>query len=183
MNFKFFNTPIKGLKLIERKIIGDDRGFIERIFCEDNLKEIIFDKNIVQINHSLTKKKAAVRGMHYQIYPYAEKKIISCLKGKIWDVAVDLRKNSSTFLQYYGVILSEDNFKSFLIPEGFAHGFQTLSEKCELIYLHTERYKPDYEKGLNPLDPLIGIKWPLKISQLSERDKNQKILDEKFLGI
>lgn len=183
MNFKFFDTPFQGLKIIERKIIGDERGFIERMFCEDNLKDIIFNKSIVQINHSLTKRKSTVRGMHYQIYPYAEKKIISCLKGKIWDVAVDLRKNSSTFLKYYGVILSEENLKSFVIPEGFAHGFQTISENCELLYLHTERYVPDYEKGLNPMDPIIDIKWPMPISQLSDRDKNQEMLDENFLGI
>lgn len=183
MNFEIINTNFDGLKVIQRIPIGDERGFLERIFCNDTFNHLTGNKNVMQINHSITNKKGTVRGLHYQIDPYSEIKIISCLKGEIWDVALDLRTNSSTYLKYFGIHLTEDNFKSIIIPEGFAHGFQTLKEKCELLYLHTQRYQKDYERGINPIDSAIGIEWPLPITQLSKRDKNHAMIDEKFLGI
>ncbi len=180
---EFCETPLKDLKILKRKPKGDNRGYLERLYCKEVLNPLVNNKNIVQINHTYTEKEFAVRGIHYQNYPYSEIKIVSCIKGKIWDVAVDLRKGSPTFLQHYGVILSEGNYSSLLIPEGFAHGFQTLLPCSELIYFHTEYYKPSHEYGLHPLDPSLNIEWPMKISQLSERDKNQKMLDKNFLGL
>ena len=114
---EFIKTPLKDLVLIKRHKKGDERGFLERLYCKETLNSLIKNKNIVQINHSLTQKEYAVRGLHYQNYPFSEIKIVSCIKGKIWDVAVDLRKGSPTFLQYYGVILSEENFCSLFVPE------------------------------------------------------------------
>ncbi len=183
MNFEIINTNFDGLKVIKRVPFRDERGFFERVFCKDNLNQIIGNKNIIQINHSKTNKKATVRGLHYQINPYSEIKIVSCLKGEVWDVVVDLRTESSTYLKHYSIYLKEDNFKSLLIPKGFAHGFQSLTENCELLYLHTERYQKEYERGINPIDPAIGIEWPLAIGQLSNRDKAHQMIDEKFLGI
>lgn len=180
---EFFETPLKDLKVIKRNPKGDERGFLERLYCQKTLNSLTNNKNIVQINHTLTEKKFAVRGLHFQDFPYSEIKIVSCLKGKIWDVAVDLRKDSPTFLKHHGVILSEENFSSLFIPEGFAHGFQTLLPNCELIYFHTEYYNPSHEGGLHPLDPSLGIEWPMKISQLSERDKGHKMLNKKFIGL
>tara|TARA_B100000963_G_C22331990_1_gene539085 strand:- start:20 stop:568 length:549 start_codon:yes stop_codon:yes gene_type:complete len=179
---EIINTSFEGLHLINRKAKVDDRGFFERLYCDDSLSSLLKNKRIQQINHSMTKLKATVRGLHYQERPYSEIKIVSCLKGEIWDLAVDLRRNSPSFLKYYGVYLSSERFQSIFIPEGFAHGFQTLSDNCELIYFHTERYMTNYEKGLNPIDPLLGIEWPLAISQLSYRDKNHKMIDQTFSG-
>ena len=180
---EIYETPLKDLKVLKRNPKGDDRGFLERMFCKNTLDQIIKNKNIVQINHTYTEKEFAVRGLHYQDYPYAEIKIVSCLKGEIWDVAIDLREGSPTFLKHYGHILSDNNFQSLFVPEGFAHGFQTLSPSCELIYFHTEYYNPINEKGLHPLDPSLKIEWPKKISQLSDRDKNHKMLNKKFIGL
>jgi dTDP-4-dehydrorhamnose 3,5-epimerase len=140
-------------------------------------------KSIVQINHTITHRKGTVRGLHFQYPPYAETKLVSCLRGEIFDIAVDLRHNSSTFLRWHSARLSAENRQSLLIPEGFAHGFQTLSEDCELIYLHTEAYHPESEGALNVLDPRISISWPLAISELSERDRNHDFIEEEFQGI
>ncbi len=183
MNFEIKNTNFDGLKIIKRIPIEDERGFFERLFCKDIFNQIMGDKNVIQINHSRTSKKATVRGLHYQIDPFAETKIISCLKGEVWDVAVDLRTYSPTYLKYFSIHLKEENLESIIIPEGFAHGFQTLKEKCELLYLHTVRYEKEYERGINPLDPAIGIQWPLPIIQLSKRDQTHKMIDKKFLGM
>lgn len=141
------------------------------------------NKPIAQINHTLTRKKGAVRGMHFQRPPHAEIKLVSCLKGEIWDVAIDLRSDSATFLQWHGETLSAENRKSLLIPEGFAHGFQTLTEDCELIYLHTSAYHPESEGALNATDPKLAIAWPLAISDISERDRNHKSIEQDFQGI
>lgn len=140
-------------------------------------------KPIQQINHTLTKKAGAVRGMHFQHQPSAEIKIVSCLKGRVLDVAVDLRAGSPTLLQWFAVELSDENKKSLFIPEGFAHGFQTLTEDCELLYLHTANYSAQHESALNPLDPLLSIKWPLGITEISARDQTHPMLDSGFTGI
>ena len=138
--FDFIQTPLSGLVLVQRKVIEDHRGFFSRFYCAEEFSDVGINKPIAQINHTLTRKKGAVRGLHFQYPPYAETKIVSCLSGKIWDVAVDLRCDSPTFLQWHGEILSADNRTSLLIPEGYAHGFQSLTEDCELIYLHTAAY-------------------------------------------
>jgi dTDP-4-dehydrorhamnose 3,5-epimerase len=181
--FDFITTPLPGLKLVQRMALEDTRGFLSRFYCIEEFAEICANKKIVQINHTLTRKKGAVRGLHFQWPPHAETKFVSCLKGEIWDVAVDLRSNSPTFLQWYGEILSAANRKSMLIPEGFAHGFQTLTEDCELIYLHTAAYHPEAEGALNVVDPKLGIVWPLPITEISEKDRNHKLIEHDFQGI
>lgn len=181
--FTFLDTPLSGAKVVQRKKNEDSRGFLSRFFCVDEFKSVGLKSDISQINHTLTRQKGAVRGLHFQYSPHAETKIVSCLNGEVFDVAVDLRKNSSTFLQWHGVLLSKENQLSFFIPEGFAHGFQTLTEDCELIYLHTAPYAKDAEGALNVLDPKLNIDWPLPISDLSERDCNHIYIDKNYQGI
>ena len=181
--FHFHPTSLEGLYVVERMPIKDQRGFFCRFFCAEEFKEAGFNKCIAQINHSLTIKKGAVRGLHFQYPPHAEAKIVSCLQGEIFDVAVDIRKGSPTFLRWHGEILSAENMKMMYIPEGFAHGFQTLKENCELLYLHTEFYSPEYEGGVRYNDPLIDISWPLEVRDVSERDKRHPLLGENFTGI
>lgn len=181
--FDSVNTPLLGLKIIQRKPIEDTRGFLSRFFCADEFKAYSFNKPINQINHTLTRQAGALRGMHYQKTPHAEIKLVSCLKGEVFDVAVDLRKNSPTFLQWYGEVLSEHNQRSLLIPEGFAHGFQTLTEDCELIYLHSAPYIKEAEAALNAIDPKLGIAWPLPITEISEKDRLHPMIKLDFEGI
>ena len=176
-------TPLKDLKLINHLPFKDERGFLSRLFCQKTLGHLINKKTIKQINKTSTKNKGTVRGLHFQHPPFAETKIISCLKGKVWDVAIDLRKGSSTFLHHHAQILSEDNHKSYLIPEGFAHGFQSLTSNCEMLYFHTEDYNKDTEGAINAIDPLIEIKWPEPISERSRRDSNHPMLTYDFVGI
>jgi dTDP-4-dehydrorhamnose 3,5-epimerase len=181
--FEFISTPLTGLTLVQRTAIEDQRGFLSRFFCADEFRAAGLGNPIVQINHTLTRNLGTVRGMHFQYPPHAETKLVSCLQGEIFDVAVDLRRGSSTYLQWHGVRLSARNRLSLLIPEGFAHGFQTLTEDCELIYLHTEAYHPESEGALNAADPKLGIAWPLAISEISERDRNHKSIEQDFQGI
>lgn len=182
-HFDFTQTPLSGLMLIQRKAIADHRGFLSRFYCAEEFDKVGLDKPIAQINHTLTLKKGAVRGLHFQYPPYAEIKLVSCLRGEILDVAVDLRKGSPTFLHWYGEILSAENRKSLLIPEGFAHGFQALSDNCEMIYLHTAAYHPEAEGALNVKDTKINIAWPLQIEDLSKRDAGYPFIDQNFQGI
>jgi dTDP-4-dehydrorhamnose 3,5-epimerase len=181
--FDFISTPLKGLILLRGKAIEDHRGFLSRFFCADEFREAGLKKPIAQINHTLTKSKGAVRGLHFQYPPHAEVKIVSCIHGEIFDVAVDLRRSSPTYLHWHGVILSASNRQSLLIPEGYAHGFQTLTKDCELIYLHTASYQPESEGALNVLDARLGISWPLAVNELSERDRNHKLIEQDFQGI
>ena len=171
-------TPITGLQVIQRQPRGDERGYLERMFCADELKAIIDDRSIVQINHTITSKSGTVRGMHYQHPPYAEMKLVSCLRGEVFDVAVDLRKDSPTFMQWHAEILSEENHRTFAIPEGFAHGFQALADNVELLYLHSEFYSKEYEGGLLYDDKTVNIDWPLTVTEISERDKVHPMLSE-----
>lgn len=181
--FDFIPTPLAGLILVQRKVIEDHRGSLSRFYCADEFREMGVEKRVVQINHTLTRAKGAVRGLHFQHPPYAETKVVSCVQGAVFDVAVDLRQDSPTFLHWHGVILSALNRQSLLIPEGFAHGFQTLSDNCELIYLHTVEYHLKAEGALNVADPRLGIAWPLVTTDISERDRNHKLLDQDFKGI
>lgn len=183
MRFDLINTPIEGLKIIQRNPVSDERGFLSRLYCQDNFKLTNVNKTISQINQTLTKKKGAVRGFHYQLPPFAEAKLISCIKGEIFDVAIDLRKNSPTFLKWHAEILNEKNQKSFFIPEGFAHAFQTLTTDCELIYLHTAPYSETHERGLNYRDKKINISWPLEVSEISEKDRTHAMIEDDFEGI
>lgn len=181
--FKFIGTPLEGLTLVERQRAQDNRGFFSRLFCAEELAEVGFRMPIAQINHTLTTRKGAVRGLHFQYPPHAEDKLVSCLRGEIFDVAVDLRHRSSTFLRWHGEILSADNSRSLLIPQGFAHGFQALTDDCELLYLHSRPYAAGAEGALNVRDPALAIEWPLPITELSERDARHPAITSEFTGI
>ena len=181
--FNIIDTPLAGLKVVQRIPLVDERGFFERFYCAEEFKKIGLKKPIVQMNHTLTNFAGAVRGLHFQYPPHAEAKVVSCLRGEIFDVAVDIRRNSPTFLHWRGEIISAENSKSFLIPEGFAHGFQTLTENCELLYLHTAAYSPESEGALHYADPKIDIAWPLSVTELSARDQEHPFIDESFGGI
>jgi dTDP-4-dehydrorhamnose 3,5-epimerase len=181
--FDILDTPLERLKLIQRKPIGDQRGYLERMFCAEELQSLIPAKGIVQINHTRTAKRGTVRGLHFQCPPYAEAKFVNCLRGEVFDVAVDLRQGSPTFLHWHAEILSADNHKTLLIPEGFAHGFQTLTEDCELLYFHTTAYQPSAEGGLNALDPRLDIRWPEGVLDLSSRDAAHPLVTEEFVGV
>ena len=181
--FEFIKTQIEGLLLVRRKCIEDDRGFLSRLYCAEEFASAGVHKAILQINHTLTRRKGAVRGMHFQRPPYAETKFVSCLRGELLDVAVDLRKSSRTFLNWHAEILSAQNQCGMLIPEGFAHGFQTLTDDCEVVYLNTAAYRKAAEAALNPNDSRVAIKWPLEITDISDRDKSHPMLAEDFEGI
>jgi dTDP-4-dehydrorhamnose 3,5-epimerase len=180
--FDFLPTPIAGLILVQRQRLEDSRGFLSRFYCADEFKAAGVQQPIAQINYTLTRSKGTVRGMHFQLPPHAETKVVSCLHGEVFDVAVDLRKNSPSFLQWHGVPLSAENQCSFLIPEGFAHGFQTLTDDCELIYLHTAAYQPAAEGAVNANDPRLAIAWPLEITEMSDRDCAHPLLAAEFEG-
>jgi dTDP-4-dehydrorhamnose 3,5-epimerase len=182
-SFTFTATPLSGVLVTERKYFRDNRGAFSRLFCAKEFHEIGLKKQIVQINHSITKKRGTVRGMHFQQPPNAETKIVSCLKGEVFDVAVDLRYGSKTFLSWHGERLSAKNKKSLIVPEGFAHGFQALTDDCELIYLHTEFYDQEVEDGFNVKDKHIAIDWPLPLGESSERDKNLLFITDDYRGI
>ncbi len=181
--FNFRATPIPGLMLVERLHQEDSRGFLSRLYCADEFRAIGINAPISQINHTLTRRKGTVRGMHYQLPPHAETKLVSCLRGEFFDVAVDLRRNSPTFLKWHGEILSATNQRSLLIPKGFAHGFQTLSDDCELLYLHTAAYEQTSEAAVNAFDPRLKIAWPIEISEMSDRDRNHPTLSPEFSGV
>jgi dTDP-4-dehydrorhamnose 3,5-epimerase len=176
-------TPITGLVMADTKVFNDERGSFARLFCEQELSSIIGHRKIVQINHSCTEALGAVRGMHFQLAPHAEMKLVRCLKGKVWDVAVDLRPHSPSYKRWYAKELSPQNAHMMVIPEGFAHGFQVLESFSELLYLHTAFYKPEAEGGLRHDDPELGIAWPLPVTDISERDSRHANKDASFTGI
>ena len=183
VRFDIQTTPLKDLNVLTRKLVGDSRGYFERMFCIDELHNVVANRKIMQINHTLTQKKGSVRGMHFQHSPSAEMKIVSCLRGHVFDVAVDLRPGSVTFLQWHAELLSANNCKTLAIPEGFAHGFQALTDDCEMIYLHTAAYDSTAEGGLNPKDPSLAIQWPLPIAELSARDAGHPMITQDFKGV
>lgn len=176
-------TPLRSLMVVERQHLADHRGYFSRFFCAEELAAAGFTSPIVQINQTLTRRRGSVRGLHFQYPPHAEDKFVSCLRGEIFDVAVDLRADSETFLHWHAEILSADNRKSLLIPQGFAHGFQTISDDCELLYLHSRPHVASAEAALNVLDPVLDINWPMVFTDISDRDmKHPHIVDE-FKGL
>lgn len=181
--FAFTPTRLVGLSVIQRLPIEDDRGFLCRLYCAEEFRDVGLRQPIAQINHTYTRRSGTVRGLHFQYPPHAEKKLVSCIRGEIFDVAVDLRKGSPTFLCWHGELLSARNYKSLLIPEGFAHGFQTLADDCELVYLHTASYASEAEGGLNVQDTRLAIAWPLPIGELSTRDRSYPRVRDGFEGI
>ncbi len=168
--FVLRNTPLEGVSVIERTIIEDNRGYLERLYCADELRPVMHDRRIVQITHTMTAARGAVRGLHFQNPPWSDLKLVTCLRGEIFDVAVDLRRGSPTFRSWHAEILSDSNRRSLVIPEGFAHGFQSLVEGSEIIYCHTAFHEPSAEGGFNSMDELLGIDWPQPVIGLSARD-------------
>lgn len=176
-------TLLPGVMVVEGGAFDDDRGAFQRLFCEEELAEVLCGRRIVQINHSRTASVGAIRGMHYQRPPHAEMKLIRCLKGQVYDVAVDLRAGSATFLRWHGEILTPENRRMLVIPEGCAHGFQVLEPQSELLYLHTASYVPTAEDAVLYNDPQLGVAWPLPARALSARDSACPLLDDSFSGI
>lgn len=181
--FSITNLPLTGLKLIERQRLGDSRGSLSRLFCADELAAAGWDAPIAQINHSCTARRGTVRGMHYQRPPAAEMKLVTCLRGEVWDLAVDVRADSPSFLHWHAERLSADNGRALLIPQGFAHGFQALCDDVELLYCHSAAYKPDAEMGLNPQDSALAIAWPLLVANLSVGDAGRALIESGFEGV
>jgi dTDP-4-dehydrorhamnose 3,5-epimerase len=179
----FIPLPFKGAYIIEPEVYHDERGSFYRFFCADEFRQIGHNKPWVQLNHSYTKSKATVRGLHFQLPPHTEIKMVKCIVGKILDIIVDLRKGSSTYLQWTGAEISADNRRMMYIPEGFAHGFQTLTDDCEMIYHHSEVYTKDAERGIRFDDPVINIKWPLPPLHTSARDLQFPLITKQFQGI
>ena len=173
---KIEHTKINGVNVIHSEPFKDDRGFFNRIFCQKELVLIRPGIVISQINHSMTKIKGTIRGMHYQNPPHEEMKIVRCLKGSIFDIAIDLRKGSPTFLQWHSEILSEENMRALVIPEGFAHGFQSLEDDIELVYISTAPYCKEAERGVRFNDSKLNIQWPLATTVISEKDRGWKDL-------
>jgi len=174
---KFIETPFEGLWVIEPEIRSDARGFLTRMFCKNEFSKINFDQEFVQENLTLTKTKGTFRGFHYQLQPFSEKKLVRCISGKVIDIVIDLRKNSTTFLKSFSLELDSEKLNMILIPEGFAHGFQSLTDNCLMLYLHTNFYNAQYERGINMRDPNIKFSLPLPIKEISERDKNHPFIN------
>jgi dTDP-4-dehydrorhamnose 3,5-epimerase len=181
---KFEETILEGSYVIDLDLFQDNRGWFTRTFSKDIFeKQIRFTKEWVQMNHSFTKTKGAIRGMHFQLHPFSEIKLVRCIAGEVFDVIVDLRKESATLLKWYGIKLSAENKRMIFIPEGFAHGFQTLSDNAELIYHHSEFYNSEAESGIKFDDSAINIQWPLEVTEISERDKNHPLIDSTFKAL
>ena len=180
---KLHPTPLAGLVEIEQPAVGDARGRFTRLFCEQAFAPIRPHLHFTQINWSHTQGRGSLRGLHYQKPPAAEAKLIRCLRGRVYDVAVDVRADSPTFLRWHAVELAEDNNRAFFLPEGFAHGFQALTDEAQLLYMHTAPWTPDCEAGLRHDDPLLAIAWPLPVAQLSARDQSHPLIAPGFAGI
>jgi dTDP-4-dehydrorhamnose 3,5-epimerase len=176
-------TTLPGVSLIDTFPNVDGRGSFSRLFCERELASVIAGRRMVQINHSRTVTVGTVRGLHFQRPPFAEMKLVRCLKGRVWDVAVDLRASSPTFLQWHAEELTPGTGRMMAIPEGCAHGFQVLEPESELLYLHTQFYTPASQGGVHAADPRVGIAWPLAVRDLSERDAALPHLDADFPGL
>lgn len=181
--FDIADTAVPGVKRVRRQQRGDARGFFARLFCADELREVGWLSPVAQVNHTYTARKGTVRGIHFQHPPHAEMKLVCCVRGKVWDVAVDLRHGSPTFLRWHAEILSIDNGTALLIPEGYAHGFQALSDDVEMLYCHSAAYSAQSESGLHPLDPRLALTWPLPVAELSERDARQPFVGQEFPGV
>ena len=170
-------TKLAGLMVIKERLNEDNRGSFVSLMPPEILHEGSWVGGIKQVNLSYNKLAGTVRGMHYQLPPYEDTKLVRCIKGRVFDVAIDLRINSSTYMQWEAVELSNKNRLTLIIPNGFAHGFQTLEDESELLYCHSNLYKFEYESGLNPLDPIANISWPLPITVISEKDRNRSFIE------
>lgn len=181
--FTLILEPLPSLRVFERLRIGDDRGFLERLYDADEPEDVLGFAAIGQVNRTRTADVGTIRGMHFQRESMAEIKLVHCIRGAVFDVAVDVRASSPSFLRWHGEILSEANGRCMYIPEGFAHGFQALEPDTELVYVHSQPYRPDYEDGLHPLDPILGINWPAKVALMSARDNSWPWIGTSFVGV
>jgi dTDP-4-dehydrorhamnose 3,5-epimerase len=181
--FAFIHEPLRALRVFERLPAADDRGFLERLFDKECPIGGVDMAQVAQVNRTRTNDVGTVRGMHFQRVPFAEVKLVHCVRGAVFDVVVDLRDGSSTFLHWHGEVLSEGNRRCMRIPEGFAHGFQVLEPQSELIYVHSEPYRPVHEDGLRPTDSALAIAWPLPVAMMSQRDGSRALLDASFKGV
>ncbi len=174
--------PLDGVARVVRRPVGDARGFLARLFCADTLAAAGWTGPVAQVNHTHTAQRGTVRGLHLQHPPHAEWKLVSCVRGAVWDVAVDLRAGSPTLGAWHGETLSADNHAALLIPPGCAHGFQALTDDVELLYVHSAPWVPSHEAGVRPDDPRLGIPWPLPITVRSARDAGHPLLPPDFTG-
>lgn len=176
----FNKTPLPGAYIIDLEKKGDDRGFFARVFCKQEFKQHELETEFVQINNSLSAKKGTLRGMHYQLDPHAEVKVVRCIKGRLWDVILDIRPNSPTFGQWFGAELSAENRRMMYVPKGFAHGFITLEDDTEAFYLVSAYYAPEFERGIRWNDPKFNIQWPIEPQVISDKDRNHPDFDPEF---
>lgn len=170
----FTETNIRGVYIIESELLVDERGFFARSFCKEEFQKHGLETEIRQCNISYNKKKGTLRGMHYQVSPFEEAKIVSCTQGSIYDVIVDVRRDSPTYLSWQAEKLSPDSYRSIFVPKGCAHGFQTLEDNCTVYYQMGEYYHPECAKGIRWNDPSIGMVWPVNTMIISEKDKNYR---------
>lgn len=170
-------TALGGVLVVQRQPLGDDRGFLARLFCAQELSVAGWSRPVSQINHTHTARSGTLRGLHFQSAPHEDMKLVTCLRGEVWDVVVDLRPDSATFLRWTACHLTAGNQRALLIPEGCAHGYQSLSDDVELLYCHTAAHEPLADAGLHPLDPQLAIAWPLAVSLLSQRDAALPLLE------
>jgi dTDP-4-dehydrorhamnose 3,5-epimerase len=168
---KFTETKLKGAFIVEIEKLTDDRGFFGRSWCRKEFEAYGLTSRVVQTNVSFNRKKATLRGMHYQIAPHQESKLIRCTRGAIYDVIIDLRSELPTYKQWVGVELTADNYSMLFVPEGFSHGFMTLMDNTEITYQVSEFYTPGSEKGIRFNDPTFRIRWPLEVSVISDKDR------------
>jgi dTDP-4-dehydrorhamnose 3,5-epimerase len=180
---KFHRTPLNGAYTIELERSGDDRGFFARAFCRNEFDKAGLVPQFVQVNNSLSARRGTLRGMHYQLAPKAEVKVVRCVRGVLWDVILDLRPDSSTFKKWFGAELSAENRLMMYVPKGFAHAILTLSDDTEALYLVDEFYGPEQERGVRWDDPNFRIDWPIEPSEISPKDKKWPDFDPQFHGI
>ena len=176
-SLKFTETPLAGAYIVELEKRSDDRGFFARCFCVREFAALGLDSGIVQINNSLSSTAGTLRGIHFQLPPKAETKMVRCLKGSFYDVIVDLRPESPTFLKWFGITLSAENRLMLYVPKRFGHGFLTLEKNTETLYFVTEFYAPKYERGIRWDDPRVGIDWPITPTEISPRDRSHRVFD------
>ncbi|MDP4551668.1 dTDP-4-dehydrorhamnose 3,5-epimerase [Alkalihalobacillus macyae] len=172
-------TNLENVIVIEPRVFGDHRGWFMETYSDSEFKKVGLDLNFLQDNHSFSAKKGTLRGLHYQINPKAQTKLVRCTKGAIFDVAVDIRLGSPTYGQWYGIELTEENKKQLLVPKGFAHGFMTLTSDAEVQYKVDELYAPNCDRGIIWNDPEISIEWPVDITPiLSSKDETAPLLEK-----
>ena len=179
---EFKQTPFTELTEFSRKPFVDHRGVFQRVYDLDLFSKFLGEQKLVQINHSMTREVGSVRGLHLQVPPLQEIKVVQCLKGRVLDVVVDLRKSSKTFLKSFTVELEESKANGLIIPKGFAHGFQVLEPDSELLYFHTAPYSKPHEFGFNIRAPKFNIQLPLPIQNISEKDESYMFIEDSFQG-